>query len=803
MVENRANLYDKLNRLFRLLMQKDDISIYPYQQRVAAAVLAGTNLILRAPTGAGKTWAALLPYILGRVEGEPLFDRVLYSLPLRSLAGQLYGITRDACRAVSSGNKNIHSIAVTVQTGEQQEDPFFQGDIIFTTIDQLLSAYLLAPVSLPLRLANINAGALLGSLVVFDEFHLLDPQRSMGTAIEMLDRLSGYCNFIIMTATLSDSAIEWLQKKLPRTTTIDLDVEEIAQIESKKGEPTARKWVFADGGPSFLADILQAHQSRTLVIANTVSRAQEIYTELCRLSSGTTEIRLLHSRFYPEDRGKTEQELQRRLGKGSWQEPDNFILVSTQVVEAGMDFSVERLYSELAPINSLVQRAGRCARYGGEGTVTVFPASGYPPYSKEEMEETAALLQGLSGKVWSWREEQAAVNKVLGAREVKFLKVYENLYQRRTKVNQAMDGWLESVRDELIRDINNVNVVVTDKPEAVQLQHTGSWPATLSVPVSSMRSFLQKASAQPSSEWVVKAPFAVDPGLEEDYALKFTWRELNVVAIPGAWLLAINPAYAFYSAELGLVLGRPGGGSALRYRDRGTLGRYRYRMETMGEHVERVLQQYRLQHQGYSRTLQLLARNLGLTKEQLEQAGLLACILHDAGKLSVDWQSIARAYQESKTPGRAPPVPLSHLDFDPLTDRDVPRRPPHAVEGAYAVCLYLYQTFEGAPELAACIITAIARHHAGHALKLGAFSIDGTAADALNKCLSREGLPLLNSLWDRPDEAMRGGQFARELIAACNEQDGKWLALYWYLVRRLRLADQAGTAAGTAEGVKE
>ena len=83
-----------------------------------------------------------------------------------------------------------------------------------------------------------------------------------------------------------------------------------------------------------------------------------------RLAPCETDIHLLHSRFYPRDRKNIEKELVLRLGKGRQDIKDNYILVSTQVVEAGMDFSVEHLYSELAPINSLIQRAGRCARYG-------------------------------------------------------------------------------------------------------------------------------------------------------------------------------------------------------------------------------------------------------------------------------------------------------------------------------------------------------------------------------------------------------------------------------------------------------
>ena len=366
--------FNELNSIFRKLIGDENASLYRFQEEVAAQLLTGDkNLILRAPTGSGKTWAALLPYLYARKYNLLFVDKVLYALPLRSLASQLYQSTANACKKVAA---ELDTITVKIQTGEQQDDPFFQGDIVFTTIDQLLSSYLLSPVSLPRRLANINAGALLGSLVVFDEFHLLDPDRSMGTAIEMLERLSGLCRFVLMTATLSDEAVSYLEKHLKDTVIVDLSATEIEAIEGQKDVPTTRVWCYHDQ-PMTAEDVLaQNHDGRTLVLTNTVSRAQQIYrqiTDLLKQRQSPTEAVLLHSRFFPADRSVKEKLINERLGKESRFQKVSFILVSTQVVEAGMDFSVDCLHSELAPINSLIQRAGRCARYGGSGTVDIYP----------------------------------------------------------------------------------------------------------------------------------------------------------------------------------------------------------------------------------------------------------------------------------------------------------------------------------------------------------------------------------------------------------------------------------------------
>jgi CRISPR-associated endonuclease/helicase Cas3 len=182
---------------------------------VEEEVRAGRSVILRVPTGAGKTWAAVAPFVYSLTTGPRVADRLLYALPLRSLASSLhagvYGKMADAFGNVTTvGNNREYDDGrryCSLQIGGQKDDAFFESDLVFTTIDQLLSGYVFLPVSLPDRVGNISAGALVGSLVVLDEVHLLDSSVALGTVIEMLDRLRGLCQFILMTATTSDRAI--------------------------------------------------------------------------------------------------------------------------------------------------------------------------------------------------------------------------------------------------------------------------------------------------------------------------------------------------------------------------------------------------------------------------------------------------------------------------------------------------------------------------------------------------------------------------------------------------------------------
>jgi CRISPR-associated endonuclease/helicase Cas3 len=68
------------------------MTLYPYQQRVKSLLLAGESVILQAPTGTGKTRAALAPYIEAYFEHTPeAFPRkCIYSVPMRVLANQFH-----------------------------------------------------------------------------------------------------------------------------------------------------------------------------------------------------------------------------------------------------------------------------------------------------------------------------------------------------------------------------------------------------------------------------------------------------------------------------------------------------------------------------------------------------------------------------------------------------------------------------------------------------------------------------------------------------------------------------------------
>ena len=132
----------------------------------------------------------------------------------------------------------------------------------------------------------------------------------------------------------------------------------------------------------------------TLVMANTVERAQKLHAGLRRAGLGEEGLVLIHSRFRPPDRAR---QMEKALSTGAR------VVVATQALEAGIDISAAVLVTELAPWASLVQRFGRANRYGERnktGGAPVFwidlPDDLAAPYEAGELCETRRRLAALS-----------------------------------------------------------------------------------------------------------------------------------------------------------------------------------------------------------------------------------------------------------------------------------------------------------------------------------------------------------------------------------------------------------------------
>lgn len=354
-------------------------------------------MLLKAPTGSGKTEAVLAPFLSQFIDNKfHIAPRMIYVLPMRVLVNSIAERIRRYSQKISP------HISVEVQHGDLPNAPFFISDIVVTTLDQFLYGFARASGQVGRHL-DIPAGSIASSIVVFDEAHMYRDGFTFSIMRALMEILhKSDIPFVVMTTTMPESLEKSLFEKikLPDNQKLIRDVPMDCKLKiSIEDNP-----LYSNGEVNFSDDLLnKISKHKTLIIVNQVKRAQKIYEEVkSSLELGDEQIVLLHSRFTKVDRKSYEEKaisLIPHKEDGKVVIPEGVgIVISTQVLEAGIDFSAELLLTELAPADSLIQRAGRCARYEGEkGEMIIFPVEeenrGHLPYEKEHLSKTLEWLQ--------------------------------------------------------------------------------------------------------------------------------------------------------------------------------------------------------------------------------------------------------------------------------------------------------------------------------------------------------------------------------------------------------------------------
>jgi CRISPR-associated endonuclease/helicase Cas3 len=385
---------------------------YPYQQRLADD---GLPELLRVPTGAGKTAAGVLPWLWRRMSlPHSTQDRLVYVLPLRSLAEQTQ-------RQITTWLERLGLAAtipvITLSGGDSGDDDEWrlyphQPVIILGTQDMIMSRLLARGYgewrsSWPVTFGLLHCS----SQFVFDEAKLFGP--ALGTSMQ-LQRLREALGSAGGSATMWMSAMAAPADLVTPgrggapagpASVVELGPADLADPRLAKRLSATRQVrraaLPADPGlyPVALAGALVAWHvpgTATIAIVNTAERARAVYDAL-EDAAHAAELVLLHSRFRPEERSITAALVGARLPAAGR------IVVTTQAIEAGMDTSCQTMFTESAPWSSMVVRAGRCNRAGGEaGAILLWspPPAGqgsYAPYDPQRVaaaEEALAALEG-------------------------------------------------------------------------------------------------------------------------------------------------------------------------------------------------------------------------------------------------------------------------------------------------------------------------------------------------------------------------------------------------------------------------
>jgi len=735
-----------------------------HQQDVWNALSQGKPVLLRAPTGSGKTEAVVLPFL--GFGGQVIPGRLLYALPLRSLANQL----ADRISSYVQKLKKTSNFKVRLQHGERPESVLFAADAIVATIDQVITSYACTPLTLPIRHGNIPAGAVMSSFVVFDEMHLFDPELGLQATRLICERLNRLgIPYAVLSATLPDSVVEFWKRHLGAEI-VEAD-EEFAQRQ------VTVKW---KGVLLSLEEVQQALASerfnRILAVCNTVDRAVELYKQIRDIAQAQGyACNLLHSRFLPDDRKEKENWVNDCFGKDAKLDT-KALLIATQVVEVGLDISADLLLTEVAPVDALIQRAGRIARWGGAGEVWVYDVENAAPYNKALVDETKELLQKNSGAVLDWPTAKGWVNQVLNKPYHQILNENNTYEQVVAQLSRAAFEGSRRRAEAAVRDVNTVEVTLHDNPQALG-KDVLRLP-TIGVHIGIAKKWIKEAAQ--AKVWRVE----VDRNAS-DAEVTVALEPVSDKDIFIGDRLVFTPSVLTYCSDFGLRSGSGGPNFQLQAGQEWEQPPSAFQREGWIHHSVRVAQRLGEMLQREKQAVSALASILGVAQSDIERAAKLAALLHDLGKLNKEWQKRAGIHDSA-----SPEELLAHTD-----GRDYKDFPPHATVSAYAIWSALVDGGALPPLLTKAVCFAIAHHHSVRAKEVPRYELhpqwQSAISLALQQCGLSDTLDLSRVIIIQPSQTN-----LRERFPPMEYE--KLYTAYILLSRWLRLADKIATGGPDA-----
>ncbi len=794
---NYIDFFKKLTGFYPYKYQEDSYSIY----------YKGKNNIIQAPTGSGKTWGAMAPFIFcwkewkdGRQNREDYPRKLIYSLPLRTLANSLFN---EVLNKIEEKFPEL-DIKIKLQTGEFPNDLFFEGDIIFTTIDQTLSNVLGIPLSLPKKLANINAGAVISSYLIFDEFHLLDPKASLKTTVILLDTLKKNSQFCLMTATLSkkflDKSSQFLNAEITKVNKEDYNSFAFVKNNAQRNIRINKKTLTVE-------KIIKEHKQKTIVICNTVDRCVNIFKELLIKKENqeiNSEIICIHSRFFQTDRKEKENKVLELFGNKS---NADVILVSTQVIEVGLDISCDTMHTEISPINSLVQRAGRCSRWQGKGELFIYnvPERKYLPYKNELSESTFKTLNEYQNKNLDFYLSQEIIEKVLTEYETNiFNEIQKDSINVWRDIKNSWQTGNQSYVRPLIRDIRSISIVLLPKNYKTDSLYKFE---SISMNPYSLKRKIEVLLDTYEGEQPIIAMKLEESNFEEFNFEEF--KELNQLDPSDIYLeniVALNSDEVGYNSEYGLDFYSVNKFQS-KMKKRKIKYEYQIKKDTYEQHIQWMLKAYKKIDEIWFPFRKI--QQIKFKQFNFDEILTYIIIMHDYGKLNTLWQEIVNNYQRLKAKQMNKifqPTFLAHTDYDPTSDSDnelmktvyknykINKKPSHAGIGAFVtLCvlpaiLKLEKNNEN-HSLLKIIVTTINRHHAAHAKTFPNYKVSNKAVDFINEKLIKKYLPsyYVKEAENFPFYHYEGGDLEGQQIQF---NDILETFLYFLFVRTLRLCDQ-------------
>ena len=297
---------------------------------------------LTVPTGGGKTVASLAFALRHAVYNN--MDRIIYVIPYTSIIEQNAQIFRSIL-----GDENVLESHCNVDYGDSEEwNPMklaaenWDKPVVVTTNVQFFESLFGNKSSKCRKLHNIA-----NSVVIFDEVQML-PADYLKPCIAMIEELVSSFGVSAVLCTATQPALQpFFQSGISAYELCPRMEEQFAFF---------KRTTFQNLDKISEEDLIEklSGEYQALCIVNTKKKAQALYKAL----KGQGVFHLSTS-MYPKHRKRVLEEVRRCLNNG-----ERCLVLSTSLVEAGVDLDFQSVYRQLAGIDSVIQAAGRCNREG-------------------------------------------------------------------------------------------------------------------------------------------------------------------------------------------------------------------------------------------------------------------------------------------------------------------------------------------------------------------------------------------------------------------------------------------------------
>lgn len=341
------------------------------EQCMSAGAQYGPGLFtLTVPTGGGKTVASL-SFALAQAKARRM-KRIVYVIPYTSIIEQTAQVFREIL-----GDENVLEFHFGVQFDQQEDDasspetaPLTRSvetwdvPVIVTTAVQFFESLYACRPSKCRKLHNLAQ-----SVLIFDEAQML-PLPYLRPCVWAIAQLVRHYGASAVLCTATQPALDPIFQE----SASEIPIREICPMAEAHWESFRRVSFQRVGTLSWmdLAARLQ-QQEQVLCVVNTRRAAREVFHQLS--GSGNFHLSTL---MYPAHRRRILDEIRRRLRDGL---PCR--VVSTSLIEAGVDVDFPAVYRELSGLDSILQAAGRCNREGKrppeDSIVTIFQGEDPPP----------------------------------------------------------------------------------------------------------------------------------------------------------------------------------------------------------------------------------------------------------------------------------------------------------------------------------------------------------------------------------------------------------------------------------------